>query len=130
MEAIKPDHIFFDNNCSLAQHVKLDPYFDHIGLSVDVFHFKCKHKETHMFCQENCNPAAFPELISDDGKGWYFNSSVAEQTNVWIGGYHAMCREMLVDKCDFFLDQMILRRNRMMRAKLDAQGACPSNWPL
>ncbi|KAF8445913.1 hypothetical protein L210DRAFT_3392409 [Boletus edulis BED1] len=136
MEAIKPDHIFFDNNCSLAQHVKLDPYFNNIGLSVDVFHFKCKHKETHTFCQENCNPAAFPELISDDGQGWYFNSSIAEQTNVWIGGYHAVGArrslrlEMLVDKYDFFLDQMILRRNRMTRAKLDAQGARPSNWPV
>ncbi|KAF8545581.1 hypothetical protein OG21DRAFT_1370836, partial [Imleria badia] len=121
-KALKPDHIFFDNNCSLAQHIKLDPYFSNIGLTVDVFHFKSKHKETHTFCQEHCNPAVYPELIGEDGQGWFFNSSVAEQVNVWIGGYHAICREMLVDKYDFLLDQMILCRNRATRAKLEAQG--------
>lgn len=98
-----------------------------MGLSVDVFHFKCKHKETHTFCQENCNPAAFPELLRDDG-GWFFNSSAAEQANAWMGGYHAMCREMLVDKYDFFLDQMILRHNRVTKAKLEAQECHPGNW--
>ena len=130
VEAIKPNHIFFDNNCSLAQHVKLDPYFADIGLSVDVFHFKSKHKETHVFCQENCNPAASLELLGEDGQGWFFNLSIAEQTNVWVGGYHAICREMLVDKYDFFLDQMILCRNRMTRIKLETQGSRPSNWPI
>ncbi|KAF8802114.1 hypothetical protein BYT27DRAFT_7226507 [Phlegmacium glaucopus] len=92
-EDIKPDHIFFDNNCTLA--------------SIS------KHSETDTFFQENCNPAAYPELVSEDNKGWYFNSSIAEQTNVWLGSYHAICREMLVDKYTFFLDEMILRRNRM-----------------
>ena len=101
-----------------------------MGLSVDVFHFKSKHKEMHMFCQEHCNPAAFPELISEDGLGWFFNSLIAEQTNVWIGEYHAICQEMLVDKYDFFLDQMILHHNRVTRAKLLAKGAQPGNWPV
>lgn len=41
-----PDHIFFDNNCSLAKHVKNDPDFSNVGLSVDVFHFSCKHSVT------------------------------------------------------------------------------------
>ena len=130
MEAIKLDHLFFNNNCALVQHIKSDPYFDTIGLSVDVFHFKSKHKETHVFCQENCNPAAFPELISMDSQGWFFNLSVAEQTNVWIRGYHAMCREMLVDKYDFFLDQMILCWNHVTKAKLETQGAHPDSWPI
>lgn len=80
-DAVKPNHIFFDNNCTLAKLAMGDPFFDNIGLSVDVFHFKCKHSQTDTFCQENCNPEAFPELHSDDGKGWRFNSSVAEQTN-------------------------------------------------
>ena len=65
-----------------------------------------------------------------DGKGWFFNSSIAEQTNVWLGGYHAICWEMLVDKYDFFLDQMILHRNCITKAKLETQGHCPGNWPL
>jgi hypothetical protein len=129
-EDIKPDHIFFDNNCTLASMVQdnKDPFFDDIGLTVDVFHFKSKHAKTDIFCQENCNPVAYPELISNDNKGWYFNSSIAEQTNVWLGGYHAICREMLVDKYTFFLDEMILRRNRMMREKLTKEGQVPRNW--
>jgi hypothetical protein len=127
---IKPDHIFYDNNCMLAKVVKGDPFFSNIALSVDVFHFKSKHSVTDTFCQVHCNPAAFPELISDDGKGWYFNSSIAEQTNVWIGGYHSICREMLVDKYNFFLDEMILRRNSLTRARLEKQGHSPETWPL
>jgi hypothetical protein len=75
---IKPDHIFFNNNCTLTKMVKEDPYFKDIGLTVDVFHFKCKHLETDTFCQTHCNPAAFPELALENGEGWYFNSSIAE----------------------------------------------------
>ena len=128
-EDIKPDHVFFDNNCTLAKMVKDDPFFTDIGLTVDVFHFKSKHSVTDDFCQEHCNPAAYPELISQDNKGWYFNSSIAEQTNVWLGGYHAICREMHVDKYTFFLDEMILRRNRMTNEKLMKEGQSPSRWP-
>ncbi|KAF8433094.1 hypothetical protein L210DRAFT_932925 [Boletus edulis BED1] len=80
--------------------------------------------------KENCNPATFPELISEDEQGWFFSSSTAEQMNVWIGGYHAICREMVVDKYDFFLDQMILHCNRVTRAKLNGQGSRLSNWPI
>ena len=127
---IKPDHIFFDNNCTLARMVKDDPFFQDIALTVDVFHFKSKHSETDVFCQSHCNPAAFPELSGKDGQGWYFNSSIAEQTNVWLGGYHSMCREMLVDKYNFFLDEMILRRNQQTLVKLEREGQCPSMWPL
>ena len=130
-EDIKPNHIFFDNNCSVAKAVRgKDPFFDDIGLTVDVFHFKAKHSETDIYCQQYCNPVAYPELLSDDGKGWYFNSSIAEQTNVWLGGYHSICREMLIDKYTFFLDEMILRRNCMTRDKLTKERRSPKiNWP-
>jgi hypothetical protein len=124
-----PSHIFYDNNCNLAKHVKDDPAFKYTGLPVDVFHFKCKHSEKDMFCQQNCNPALFPELMREEGQGWYFNSSIAEQTNVWLGGYHSICREMLPDKYDFFLDEMILHKNRMTRKKLESDGHGPSYWP-
>lgn len=122
-----PEHIFFDNNCRLKLCVKDDPFFQNIGLSVDVFHFNCKHSVNDRFCQENCNPAAFPELLREDGS-WYFNSSVAEQTNVWLAGYNAICREMLVDKFNFFLDEMIMRRNRLTIDKLKRTGSSPSYW--
>jgi hypothetical protein len=119
MPGTLPDHIFFDNNCQLAKVVQDDPDFANVGLSVDVFHFKSKHKTTDIFCQANCNPVDFPELKGLGNKAWYFNSSIAEQTNVWLGGYHSMCREMLVDKYNFFLDEMILRHNRLTYNKLE-----------
>jgi hypothetical protein len=127
---IKPDHIFFDNNCSLAKMAKGDPFFANIGLTVDVFHFKCKHSEKDEFCQSNCNPVAYPELLGEDGTGWYFNSSIAEQTNVWLGGYHSMCREMRADRYTFFLDEMILRKNRLVRKKLEKEMKMPNTWPV
>ena len=105
--------------------VKDDPFFDDVGLTVNVFHFKSKHSEMDTFCQEHCNPVAYPELISKDNKGWFFNSSIAEQTNVWLGGYHAICQEMLVDKYTFFLDEMILHQNQMTREKLVRKGDHP-----
>ena len=72
---------------------------------------------------------AYPELAGENGKPWYFNSSIAEQTNVWFGGYHAICRDMLVDKYNFFLDEMIQRRNALVKAKLKKDGHAPSSWP-
>ncbi|KAF8451067.1 hypothetical protein L210DRAFT_3385227 [Boletus edulis BED1] len=123
----KPNHIFFDNNCTLSKMVRDDPFFEHIGLSVDVFHFKCKHSQTDTWCQTKCNPAAFPELLGEGSQAWYFNSSVAEQTNVWVGGYHSICREMLAERYCFFLDEMIMRRNKMTKEKLRDQE--PGYWP-
>jgi hypothetical protein len=135
----RPDHIFFDNNCTVWKMVKKrmpdgqlvikDPFFANIGLTVDIFHFKSKHKESDVACQTECNAADFPELqeLGPDGKikGWYFNSSVAEQTNAWIGGYISICREMHIDRYNFFLDEMIIRRNRMTLEKLTKIGAEP-----
>lgn len=124
IKGLMPSHIFFDNNCTLGKMVKHNPVFKDICLTVDVFHFTCKHSESDTFCQQNYNPHAFPELMHDDG-GWYFNSSIAEQTNVWLGGYHSMCHEMLVDKYNFFLDEMIAKKNRMTKAKLVKGGMNP-----
>jgi hypothetical protein len=130
MPGSMPDHIFFDNNCHLARIAKKDDAFKNVGLSVDVFHFNCKHSEKDTYCQENCNPVSFPELLGEDGKGWYFNLSIAEQTNVWLGGYHSICREMAIDKFHFFLDEMIMRRNRMTKVKLEKEGKQPTNWAM
>ncbi|KAA1474355.1 hypothetical protein DENSPDRAFT_840923 [Dentipellis sp. KUC8613] len=123
----RPNHIIFDNNCLLSKLVKNDPDFDNIGLTVDVFHFTCKHKVSDHWCQSYCNPADFPELKNADGS-WHFNSSIAEQTNVWLGGYYAMLKEMTASRYNFFLDEMILRRNRTTRANLEKSGMSPQNW--
>ena len=124
-----PEHIFFDNNCQLAKIVKNDPVFQNVGLTVDVFHFKCKHSEKDIFCQTYCNPAAYPELQGEGNKDWYFNSSIAEQTNVWLGGYQAICREMHVDRYNFFLDEMVRRRNIMTKERLARTKQQPGTWP-
>ncbi|KAG2074202.1 hypothetical protein BDR04DRAFT_1151294 [Suillus decipiens] len=66
-ESIKPSHIFYDNNCTLLYHVCNDPYFKDVGLSVNVFHFQCKHLVKDAWCQEHCNPAHFDELQDASG---------------------------------------------------------------
>ncbi|KAG8937697.1 hypothetical protein FRC00_002163 [Tulasnella sp. 408] len=111
-----PSYIFYDNNCGLSKIVKTNSHFSKMGLPVDVFHFKSKHKDTDKWCQENCNPADFPELM--DGDKWRFNSSIAEQTNVWLGGYHTIVREMGDLKYNFFLDRMMVLRDRLVLKRL------------
>lgn len=66
----------------------------------------------------------YPELMRPDGT-WYFNTSAAEQTNVWFGAYHSICREMIAVKFNFFLDEMIRLRNELTVAKLRAGGHNP-----
>lgn len=128
---MKPAHIFYDNNCNLRKHVMKegDLFFADIGLTVDVFHFNCKHSTKDQYCQIHCNPAGFPELLGEDGVGWYFNSSAAEQTNAWLGGYHSICREMVAHKFNFFLDEMIIRHNRRVLGNLASMGHTPRHWP-
>jgi hypothetical protein len=59
--------------------------------------------------------------MGTDGK-WFFNTSIAEQTNIWLGAYHSMCREMLPAKYNFFLDEMVRLRNEVTIAKLSVDG--------
>ncbi len=129
-DGYKPDYIIFDNNCMLAKHVKNDPFFKDIGLAIDVFHFKCKHSEEDKFCQEHCNPYVFPKLCGEGRKGWYFNTSIAEQTNVWFGGYHLICWEMKMTKYQFYLDKMILQHNKITHEWLTKKGYAPRYWIL
>jgi hypothetical protein len=76
------------------------------------------------FCQLHCNPSQWDFL--SDGKGkWIFNSSVAEQTNAWIGGYHSMFCGMKNTKYGFFLDEMIKHQNQVTIERLQSKGANP-----
>ncbi|KAJ7033257.1 hypothetical protein C8F04DRAFT_1210932 [Mycena alexandri] len=126
--AFKPEHLIYDTNCDAKQQVLAHPdmwsWFTDVAMTVDVFHFLNKHSVTHTFCQEHCNPAKFPDLMTPDGH-WYFNTSITEQTNVWLGGYHSIVREMLPVKYNFFLDEMIRLRNVQTLAKLAADGHNP-----
>ena len=123
----KPSFIFFDNNCLLRKQVENDPFFENIALTVDVFHFNSKHKVTDVYCRKFCNPEHFPELKKPDG-GWFFNSSIAEQTNVWLANYNSILREMRSYRFNFFLDEMIMRRNRETVLALAAKGEKPGYW--
>ena len=79
---------------------------DGIGLPVDVFHATTKHKDTDEFCKMYCNPAGFYELYNEASE-WIFNSSAAEQANVWFGQFLRVVREMHELHYNFFLDEMI-----------------------
>ncbi|KAG1752713.1 uncharacterized protein EDB91DRAFT_1234687 [Suillus paluster] len=124
--AQKPEHIMYDSNCNALHEVQSrnDTWFDNVGVCVDAFHFRTKHKEGDTFCQTRCNPAHYPELLNADGS-WFFNSSITEQANVWLGGYHNIVREMLPDKYNFFLDEMVMRRNRALIKAMEDRGQFP-----
>lgn len=131
--ARKPQHVFYDSNCDAHQQSRKDPWFNPIpktddnpgvGMSVDVWHFKNKHKLSHTYCQKNCNPAQYSELM-DDSNNWFFNTSVAEQVNAWLGGYHSICREMLPARYEFFLDEMMRLRNIEVIKRLTEAGEYP-----
>ncbi|KAJ7202758.1 hypothetical protein GGX14DRAFT_369989, partial [Mycena pura] len=121
-----PSYIFYDNNCQFLKHLRScgDHYFDNVGLPVDVFHFKCKHTQTDIFCQLNCNPALFKELIGPNGE-WIFNSSAAEQANVWFGKFQNTVQQMPALRFNFFLDEMIAIHNRLTVAELTRTGHRP-----
>ena len=89
-----PSVIFYDNACSLLEHLiaQHDNYFADVILAVDVFHAVNKHSAGDIFCLTHCNPALFPELKS--GNQWRFNSSAAEQVNKWFGAFQAITRGM------------------------------------
>jgi hypothetical protein len=49
---------------------------------------------------------------------------------VWFDGYHAICREMLIDKYNFFLDEMIMQKNCSTVLKLKKDGQDPDEYPF
>jgi hypothetical protein len=122
----RSEYYIYDNGCSLSKHLQTqgDDYFDGCAFPIDVFHFKSKHKETDTFCMQNCNPMQYVDLTDEDGN-WTFNTSIAEQTNVWLGGFHAVVREMVAERYNFFLDEMVKRRNRWVISELERKGKRP-----
>jgi hypothetical protein len=49
---------------------------------------------------------------------------------MWFGGYYSICREMLAERYAFFLDEMILQKNRLTWQKLEDKGHKPRRWPI
>ncbi|KAG1724048.1 uncharacterized protein EDB91DRAFT_1087613 [Suillus paluster] len=124
--ARKPQHLIYDSNCNALHEVTSHQikFFDGVSMCVDAFHHQTKHKASDTLCREHCNMKAYPELLDEDG-GYYFNSSIAEQINVWFSAFHNICRKMTPVKYEFFLDEMIIRCNRVTLATLHTQGKRP-----
>ncbi|KAF8868400.1 hypothetical protein CPB84DRAFT_1819247 [Gymnopilus junonius] len=107
-----------------------DPLLDTVGFPVDGFHYDCKHSRMDIVCPEHCNPRLFPELLlNNSGCTFYFNSSKCEQINMWLGGYHAILHEMQADCYNFLLDELIMRKNRLLKRKLEKDSHFPSYIP-
>ena len=123
-----PGVIWYNNNCKLVSMLRKDSdsYFEGCALPVDVFHYKTKHKESDINCGKNCNPYMWPQLRINDEE-WRFNSSAAEQVNAWYGRFQAIVRELQVDRYNFFLNEMVKRRNRLIVDELERRGYNPSS---
>ncbi|KAG1882693.1 hypothetical protein F4604DRAFT_1576878, partial [Suillus subluteus] len=130
--ACKPQHMIYDSNCNALHEVESCniTFFEGMGMCVDAFHHKTKHKASDMLCRKCCDMKAYPEFLDDNGR-YYFNSSIPEQTNIWFGGFHDICQEMTPVKYDFFfLDEMILHQNHMTVSTLQTQGKLPHHPPV
>ena len=125
----RPRVIFYDNACTFKRHLDKqgDHWFDACGLPVDVFHMKSRHKESDELCGTFCNPVRFPDLMVN-GK-WRFNSSAAEMINAWFGKYLPIARQMRADRYEFFLDEMIKQKDRILIDDLEKRGHLPWSIP-
>jgi hypothetical protein len=83
LHARKPQHMIYDSNCNVLCEVESCKvmFFEGMGMCVDAFHHRTKHKANDVLCRKGCDMKAHPELLDDNGK-YYFNSSIAEQTNI------------------------------------------------
>ncbi|KAF9490638.1 hypothetical protein BDN71DRAFT_1399578 [Pleurotus eryngii] len=55
---------------------------------------------------------------------------ICEQANVWFGSYMAILRNMEVTRYNFYLDEMIKRRNQYVLQDLEAKGRTPWVVPV
>jgi hypothetical protein len=66
----------------------------------------------------------WPQLCINEEE-WRFNSSAAEQVNAWYGRFQAIVRELQVDRYNFFLNEMVKQRNRLIIDDLVKRGHNP-----
>ncbi|POW09681.1 hypothetical protein PSHT_09040 [Puccinia striiformis] len=115
-----PQVILYDSACKLLAHIykstaeERNRFIKSI-VAVDVFHFK-SHKEDDCFCRQWTDPNLYPQLKKDGS--WIFNSSAAEISNIWYGGFASICRNMTAVQYNFFLDEMVRLHNIWLCAKL------------
>ncbi|KAG1731337.1 uncharacterized protein EDB91DRAFT_1085097 [Suillus paluster] len=65
--ARKPQHLIYDSNCNALREVESRKikFFEGMGMCVDAFHHKTKHKASDTFCQQHCDMKAYPELLDE-----------------------------------------------------------------
>src|SRR6267154_4101260 len=65
----KPQHMIYDSNCNALREVESREiaFFEGMGMCVDAFHHKTKHKASDSFCRERCDMKIYPELLDDIG---------------------------------------------------------------
>ncbi|KAJ7612433.1 hypothetical protein DFH06DRAFT_1484842 [Mycena polygramma] len=87
---------------------------------------------SYIFYDNNCSFLKHLQSCGDhyfDNVGlpvdWVFNSSAAEQANVWFGKYQNIVQDMAVLKYNFYLDEMIRLHNEDTAASLAADGHVP-----
>lgn len=122
--------MYYDNSCNLLRHlrnIRNDYLLTRTTFVVDAFHFNV-HSKDDTLCRTFCDPGLYADLKTGDGK-WAFNSSAAEQVNVWIGGYQAVVKDMRSERYRFFLDEVITLRNRFVCNELEAKGHGPHLVP-
>ncbi|KAG1819694.1 uncharacterized protein BJ212DRAFT_1298132 [Suillus subaureus] len=103
---------------------------------------------SNQFCQECCDMKTYPELLDEQGK-YYFNSSIAEQTNIWFDiGMQAVhflacsssCTMNRNGDCLRFMVQLELQaRNQVACPKaiksvssafMSKEGGCMNKWDI
>ena len=89
-----------------------------------------KHSKKDDFCAVNCNPICVSELYKPSTGEWVFNSSVAEQTNVWTGKFLPIVREMTEVHFNFFMDEMIIIYNEFKEQTIRRKGHRPRLIPI
>lgn len=72
--------------CKVYEHMKSsgNDIYKSVGISVDVFHWTCKHKKTSDACAIDCSQTIFKELLGDDQRVWFFNPSITEQNQCLV----------------------------------------------
>ena len=100
-----PNFISYDDGCHLSRYVNNTKNIIEVTerfltlktktIVVDRFHF-AGHKTTDRYCQANCNPNLFPELI-------HLNTSRAEEINSWFSRFKHQLKHMNRERYLFFL---------------------------
>ncbi|KAJ3320902.1 hypothetical protein HDU76_000196 [Blyttiomyces sp. JEL0837] len=115
LESKHPSHrtiLYYDRACKLYRSMTSDvesaSLLANLALLVDFFHFRGHNDE---YCRNHCNPHTAEKQFQQAGLN-KFNTSAAEQANVWFSRISHMLRYIDSELHDFYLFSLIDFRNR------------------